>query len=98
MEYAFSIIMFIFGGALLLYSGILALTKDYNLIARGHATKPKDKKRYALCFARTMAIVALSPIITGLAGLTGNVIITAAAGVVSFVLCIFIGVKTFKPE
>ena len=96
MEYVFSIMMFVFGGALLLYAGLLALTKDYKLIARHYAAKVTDGKRYALCFARTIAIVAIAPIVSGVVGLFGIGWLNAVVAVVSFIACLVIGVKTFK--
>ena len=98
MKYAFSIIMFCMGGAILLYSGLLALTKDAGLIPKAHTAKMTDKKRYAAQFAKTMAIVAVSPLLSGIAGLFGNGIVNAVVAVISFIICIVIAVKTFKPE
>ena len=97
MEYVFSIIMFVFGGCILLYAGVLALTKDYELIARNWATNPEDKKSYALAFARTMAIIGIAPIVSGIAGLFGNAIVNTVVAIVSFAACFVIGIKTFNP-
>ena len=96
MEYAFSIMMFAFGGALLLYAGLLALIKDYKLIPKNHTAKITDGKKYAVTFARTIAIVAIAPIVSGLVGLFCIGWLNAVVAVVSFIACIVIGVKTFK--
>ena len=98
MEYAFSIMMFIFGGAVLLYAGILALTKDYQLVAKSWAVKPKNSKRYAVEFAKTMAIIAIAPIVSGIVGLFGNAIVNTIVAVVSFIACFVIGIKAFDPD
>ena len=90
----FSILMFCFSGAILLYAGLLALTKDYQLIPRNHATDPKDKRAYAAAFARVMAVVALAPLSGGIYGLF-NVALGLVALLVSFPVCIWIGVRLF---
>lgn len=67
MESAYSILMFCFAGLLLLYA--LLLAKDEKLIPRDYAAKMEDKKRYARRLAGLLAIVALGPVFSGLAGL-----------------------------
>ena len=60
MEHAFSILMFIFAGALLLYAALMALTKDYKMLpyrAR-QSVKPKDPKKYTVQLAKIVALVA----------------------------------------
>ena len=49
MEYGYSILMGIFAAAILLYAGIMALTKDYKMlpIRARQSVKPKDPRRYA---------------------------------------------------
>ncbi len=63
-----SILMFIFGGALLAYAGIIALC-GYEAIPRNYATKVKDEKRYAKKFAMLLAMIALTIILAGAAAL-----------------------------
>ena len=48
MEYGYSILMGIFAGALLLYAGLMALTKDYKMLPYRARTsvKPKNPKKY----------------------------------------------------
>ena len=91
----FSILMFCFAGALLLYAGLLALTKDYGLIPRGYATQPKDKKAYTLAFAKAIAVAALAPLGSGIYGL-----LSTALGLVMLLinlpLCIWIGTLFFR--
>ena len=62
MEHGFSILMFIFAGALLLYAGLMALTRDYNLVpfrAR-QSVKPKHPKEYMLQLSKIVALAALA--------------------------------------
>ena len=97
MEYAFSIIMLVFGGAMMFYAGLLALTKDVGLIPKTHAASIPDKKHYASQFAKTIAIIAAAPLVSAAAGLFGNGIVNAVVAIVSFVVCFIIAIKTFKP-
>lgn len=91
----FSILMFIFSGALLLYAAVLAITKDYGLIARGDATNPKDKKAYAVAFAKAIAVAALAPMSAGFFALfsTGLGLVMLFS---NFASCIWIGTQFFK--
>ena len=63
MEYGFSILMFIFSGILLLYAGLMALTKNYDMLpVRARVSvKPKDKRAYAVQLAKVIALVAAAP-------------------------------------
>lgn len=96
MEYAFSIVMFCFSGAILLYAGIMGATKDINMLRRRqrYAAKMNDPKAYAVMVAKILATTALAPLIAGLVGL-----LSPAAGgialVVGFAVFIWIGVKRF---
>ncbi len=63
-----SILMFIFAGAILLYAVLLAWTKNTGLIMRSYAVKMKNKKAYAVKFAKILALTSISPLLTGLAG------------------------------
>ena len=94
-----SILMFIFSGAILLYALLLAWTKDIGLISRSYAAKIKNKKLYAVQFAKILAITAIAPALTGLAGtVTENIFVIGAVFVVSFITCIITGVKLVKIE
>jgi len=91
----FSILMFIFAGAILLYAGLLALTKDYNLIPRGHAAEPGDRKAYALACAKMLALVALAPLSAAIYGLF-SLTLGAVMFPVGLVVCIGFGTRCFK--
>lgn len=91
----FSILMFIFSGALLLYAGLLALTKDYALIPRGDAVAPRDKAAYVRAFAKAIAVAALAPMSAGFIALfspaLGGIMLVS-----NFASCIWIGTLFFR--
>ena len=88
----FSILMFCFSGALLLYAILLAITKDFELIPRGYAAKVKDKKEYAKRFAEVIALTSVPPAHCGLVAMssTGWALVVL---VVEMVLAIWLGTK-----
>ena len=71
MEYGYSILMGVFAGALLLYAGLMALTKDYKMLPYRARTsvQPKNPKKYMTQPAKVIALVACSPALSALAGL-----------------------------
>ncbi len=71
MEYGYSILMGCFSAALLLYAGLMALTKDYKMLPfRARVSvKPKDEKRYMTQLAKAVALAALAPALSALVGL-----------------------------
>ena len=94
-----STLMFIFSAAILFYALLLAWTKDIGLIRRSYAAEIKNKKQYAINFAKILAFTALAPAMTGLAGLmTENILFLGVVFVASFVICIKIGIKLFMGE
>ena len=72
MESAFSILMFIFSGALLLYAGLVAVF-GVTLILRHWAAEIKDEKAYARRFAKILALTALAPALSGVVGLLTDI-------------------------
>ena len=95
MEYGFSILVFCFSGALLLYAGLLAVTKDVTLIPRHRKAKIKNRRAYALQFAKIMALVAAAPLLGGLAGLA-HLALGVAVLIGSLVLFLWIATKWIK--
>lgn len=94
-----SILMFIFAGAILIYALLLFWTKDVGLIMRSYAAKMKNKKLYAVRFAKVLAATAVAPALTGLAGFfTENVFFLMTVFIVSLILCITAGVKFFTKD
>ena len=83
----FSILMFIFSACLLLYALILAVSRDYKMIARYWASELKTKreqKRYARMFAKIMALVALIPAAAGVGAMFHP--LAAAGGALAMLL------------
>ena len=79
--------MLIFGGMILLYAAMLAITKSKkDLPFRIRHTIPQDnEKEYITKLARVLALVALAPII---GGALGFVIPTGASAIVTVVLLV----------
>ena len=97
MEYGYSILMGIFSAALLLYAGLMALTKDYKMLPfRARASvKPKDEKKYMTQLAKAVALAALSPALSALIWLWDSaaaLIVLIAAGV----FFIWLGAKQMR--
>ena len=71
MEYGYSVLMGIFALMLLLYAGLMALTRDYKILPlRAQVSvKPKNEKKYMLQMAKAVALTALAPALSALAGL-----------------------------
>ena len=88
MNYIFSIVMGIFAIALLLYAGIMALTKDYTMLPyrSRQSVKPKDPKKYATQLSKVIALVALAPALSALVGLWSKLVA---------VIVLFIGIILF---
>ena len=97
MEYGYSIIMCIFSAAILLYAGLMALTKDYKMLplrAR-QSVRPKDPKRYAFQLSKAIALTALSPALSALAGLW-NMIVAVIVLIGAMILLILLGTKIMR--
>lgn len=97
MEYGYSILMGIFAGLILNYAGLMALTKDYKMLPfRARVSvQPKDEKRYMKQLAKVVALVALAPALSALAGLW-NMIAALIVLVVSAVVFIWLGTKIMR--
>lgn len=97
MEYGFAVLMFIFAGALLIYAGLAALTKDYRIlpVKARVSVKPKDPKTYTLQFSKVIALAAAAPALGGLFGLLHPVagVIVLIAGLAA---AIWLGTKIMK--
>ena len=85
MEHPFSILMLFFSGALFIYAGLTALTKDLILPRRyKQSAKMPDKKKYAVQFAKIIALVACAPLVSGLIGLL------AGDAVAAIIVCVLL--------
>ena len=97
MEYGYSILMGCFSAALLLYAGLMALTKDYKLLPlRARVSvKPKNEKRYMTQLAKAVALAALAPALSALVGLW-NVLAALIVWVAAEAFLIRLGTKFMK--
>ncbi|MBQ6021010.1 MAG: hypothetical protein IJL26_12630 [Clostridia bacterium] len=101
MEHAYSILMFIFAGALFLYGLLMFATKDINLIPyrRRYAAKMSDKKLYVRQLGKIVMLTALSPAISAAVGLLplGETVWPEAVALLgSMVLFLWIGTKMIR--
>lgn len=97
MEYGYSILMGIFAGLILIYAGLMALTKDYKMLPfRARVSvQPKDEKRYMKQLAKVVALVALAPSLSALTGLW-NMIAALIVLIVSAIVFIWLGTKIMR--
>ena len=97
MERAFSILMFIFSAALLLYAGLMAITKDYNLLPYRSrvSVKPKNPEKYMVQLAKIVALVA-AMIAVGAAIALWNAAVGAVVMAVGVVAALWCGTKIIK--
>ena len=95
MEYGFSILMFCFSAALLLYAGLLTLEKRRPelMIPRHHAAKIDDPIAYARRVAKIVVLCAAAPLLAGLTGLFASPLVAGIVFVVALILAIWLGVK-----
>ena len=91
----FSILMLFFSAALLLYAGLLALTKDYKLIPRGYAAKVEDKRAYTMKMAKAVALVAVPPFHCAIAALF-NGILAVSILLVEMIMALWIATMIMK--
>jgi asparagine N-glycosylation enzyme membrane subunit Stt3 len=90
-------LVLIFGGALMLYALLIRII-GFDMIPRNWAVQATDQNAYAKQFSRVLAILSLSPILSGIAGLIwGEGICGILLGVLSLAL-IFLCVKLFSPR
>lgn len=97
MEYGYSILMAVFSVALLLYAGLMAVTKEYKMLPFRARTsvKPKNPQKYMTQLAKVIALVAISPALSSLVGLwnpfAGMLVLILAA-----IVFIWLGTKLMK--
>ena len=100
MEHAYSILMFIFAGALFLYGLLMFATKSVSLIPRyRYAAKMKDEKLYVRQLGKIVMLVALSPAVSACVGLLplGESVLPELLSLIGcFVLTIWIGTKMIR--
>ncbi len=91
--------MFIFAGAVLLYAGILAVTKDYNMLPYRSrvSVKPKNPKKYAVQLAKAIALVAVA-IAAGAAVSLWNIAAGAVVMIVGVIAALWASTKIVKND
>lgn len=97
MEYAYSILMGIFSAMILIYAGLMALTKDYKILPlrSRQSVDPKDKKKYTFQLSKVVALTAFSPALSALTGLW-NKAAAVAVLIASMILFIWLGTKIMR--
>lgn len=97
MDQGFSIFMFIFAAALLLYALLLAVTKDYNMLPYRAtiSVKPKNPEKYTVQLAKIVALVALA-VAVGAAISLWNMAVGAVIMLVGVIAAIWAGTKIIK--
>ena len=97
MEYGYSILMGIFSAAILIYAGLMALTKDYEMlpVRARQSVKPEDPKKYTAQLSKVIALVAASPALSALTGLW-NMIAAVVVLIVTMIVFIWIGVRIMR--
>lgn len=97
MEYGYSILMGIFAVAILFYAMLMALTKDYNMLPYRSrvSVKPKNPRKYMTQLSKVVALVALAPALSALAGLW-NMAAALIVLIVGMVVFIWLGTKLMR--
>ena len=97
MEYSFSILMFIFAGALLIYAALMAITKNYNILPMRAtvSVNPKDKKAYTAQLAKVIALVAAAVAAGALVGLF-NIPAGLVVMLIAVIAAIWAGTRIMK--
>ena len=84
-----------FAGGILLYSAIVAIVKSPDLIPRYYAAKRQTKQKYAVQFAKLMALCAAAPVLSGLVGLIAPTLPSLLILIVAFIFCLRLGIQMF---
>ena len=97
MDHGFSILMFIFAGALLLYAALMAITRDYSMLPyrATQAVKPKNPKKYMVQLAKIVALVAAAVAVGAAVALWNNGV-GAGVMVAGVVVVLWLGTKIIK--
>ena len=97
MDYGYSILMGIFSLALLLYAGLMAWSKDYEMLPyrAKNAIRPKDPEHYMTQLAKVVALTALAPALSALLYLWNGIaaMIALIAGMAYF---LWLGTRIMK--
>ncbi|MBQ9010530.1 MAG: hypothetical protein IJ088_14580 [Clostridia bacterium] len=97
MESGFSILMFIFAGAILLYAAVMAITKNYNMLPYRSrvSVRPKNPERYMVQLSRIVALTGLA-IAAGAAVALWNQMAGAIVMIIGVIASLWAGTKIIK--
>lgn len=93
MEYALYFVCFGFGGAMLLYAALLALTRNMRLIPRTTSAKIRDGEAYVKKVASFVAMIALALLAAGSLGLWIHPTVGALALLPLLCLAFWLGLR-----
>lgn len=101
MNYAYTIIMFGLAVGLLLFAANIWII-GFRAIPRRHSVNPPDKEQYAKDFARLLAILSISPFLSGAFSLFGDIEVMILPSLivlaVSFILFLIIGIRLMHKQ
>ena len=98
MEYAMYFVCFAFGGALLLYAVLLALTRNIRLVPRTYSAKIPNPEAYCKKLASFVAMVALALLAAGSLGLAFTPTVGLLSLIPLLVLAFWLGLQGMKEE
>ena len=94
-----SIVLFIFGGALLLYAGLTALIKEIIVPINMSASVKNVSKKYALKFALLIAFLSISAFGGGIVGMFCDIVlIPIIVFFVLFIVLMIVGIKVIMKD
>lgn len=96
MDQAYSVFMFCFSAALLLYA--VAVRENPKLLPRSHAVKMKNPRKYARQFSKVIAIVALGPAFSAMVGLLAGPGVGLVVLVPACVVAVMLGIRYMKDQ
>ena len=97
MEHGFSILMFIFAGAILLYAALMAITKDYNMLPYRSrvSVRPKNPKKYMVELSQIFALTDMALALVAAVALWNNAV-GAVVMIAGVILALWAGTKIIK--
>ena len=98
MDHAYSILMFWFAGALLLYGLLLICTKDIGLVPKSYSTKKKSKKAYVKQLGEIILATSLVPLSSGLVAWNGRTAFGIIILILGFIACIWEGTRMIRKD
>ncbi|MBR3305728.1 MAG: hypothetical protein IKI75_00575 [Lachnospiraceae bacterium] len=91
------ILFLIFAGTLVLFSGLMVISKDFAdfLLYRVHDRK-KLTKAFRIKMSKHICVFAIGPALGGLAGFTGSDAVCGIVTLVASIICLILSVKLVK--